>query len=118
MFSHVNRISKGVQTLKDDLLSLISRKQTHEDVFRAVNLIKEAKIKNTSADVMLGLPNQSKKSIEETLNYLIKNDFKHISVYTLQVEENTPLCSKIKTGELKPIDDDTTADMYSHACEI
>ncbi len=118
LFSQVNRISMGVQTLNDDLLSLISRKQTHEDVFRAVNLIKEAKIKNTSADVMLGLPNQSKKSIEETLNYLIKNDFKHISVYTLQVEENTPLCSKIKTGELKPIDDDTTADMYSHACEI
>ncbi len=110
----VNRISMGVQSLDDDLLKFISRKQCRSDVEKAVDILQKSNFDNISADVMLGLPKQTIKSIDETIEFLINNKFKHLSVYTLQIEEKTPLFQKMQSGTLKALDDDIIANMYNH----
>lgn len=113
ILSGVNRISMGVQTLDENLLKLISRKQTRSDIERAFDILKSKKFNNINADVILGLPTQTLESVKETIDYLVKNQVKHISVYTLQIEENTPLYNKIQSKILSALDDDTVAEMYS-----
>ena len=61
---------------------------------------------------MIGLPNQKIKDIKETLQKVIELQPEHISVYSLIVEENTPIAKKIDTGELKLPDEELERNMY------
>ena len=87
----INRISMGIQTLNDDLLKLINRKQTKEDCITALNLLNKYNFKNFNVDIMLGLPSQTKDDALNDLHVLLKYNPTHISVYSLILEENTPL---------------------------
>ncbi len=49
---------------------------------------------------MLGLPTQNLQDIESDLEKIIKLQPEHISVYSLTLEEGTPLEQKVKKGEL------------------
>jgi len=70
---------------------------------------------NVSSDVLIGLPDQSTESVQETLEYLIENKVKHISVYTLQVEKHTMLYDKIKRKKLKLPKDKKVNEVYTMA---
>lgn len=109
--SGVNRISLGVQCLDDQVLKQVGRLQTKQHVFNAFKLLKKHNVKNINADVIIGLPNQTEKSVASTINYLI-NKTTHISVYGLQVEQNTPLFKNIKDKKLVPLEEDKTAKIF------
>ena len=61
---------------------------------------------------MIGLPNQSIQDIKITLEKIIKLNPEHISVYSLIVEEKTPIEDKISKGELELPDEETERNMY------
>ena len=93
----VNRISVGVQCIDSKILANVGRFQTIENIENTFELLKKMGFNNVSADVMIGLPHQSVGAVRDTVEYLIERNVKHISVYTLQVEENTQLYKNIKT---------------------
>lgn len=94
----VNRISIGVQSLNSKLLKFHGRNQNTRQVKSVLKMLKDNNFNNISCDLMIGLPHQKNKDIIKTTKFLIKNDIKHISTYTLQVEENTELYKRVDLG--------------------
>ena len=98
----INRISIGLQTTNNKLLKNIGRIHNLEDFEKTYNLIKEKGFKNINVDLMIGLPNQTiediKQSIEKIVNLTPKP--KHISVYSLIIEENTPFEKMLEENKL------------------
>ncbi len=111
----VNRISLGLQSSADAERKKLGRRGTAEDVKNAVSYARLAGIENISLDVMLGIPEQTLKSLENTLKFCVGEGIPHISCYILKIEENTPFYKMRDTLNLP--DDDTVADMYLFMCE-
>ena len=61
---------------------------------------------------MIGLPNQSIADIKESLEKIIELNPEHISVYSLILEEGTPLFEKYKAGEIQLPDEELERNMY------
>ncbi len=87
----VNRISLGVQSLNDAELQILGRLHTAQKAKEALTLIFDAGFTNVSADAMFGLPNQTEESFAATLDALLAFPITHLSAYSLQWEEGTPL---------------------------
>lgn len=114
----VNRISVGVQCLDSHLLAEQGRIQSMENIVETFNILTDCEYENVSSDVLIGLPNQTIESVKETLEYLIENRVKHISVYTLQVEKHTMLYDKIKSKKLKLPKDKKVNAVYDMARDM
>ena len=101
----INRISIGLQTTNDELLKQIGRIHNYEQFLETYKLAKKVGFKNINVDLMLGLPNQRIIDLKESLENVLRLAPKHISVYSLIVEDGTPIANKIENGKLKLPDD-------------
>lgn len=108
----INRMSIGLQTTNDELLKQIGRIHNYEQFLETYKLAKKVGFKNINVDLMLGLPNQRIIDLKESLENVLKLAPKHISVYSLIVEEGTPIANKIENGKLKLPDDELERNMY------
>lgn len=106
----VNRLSLGVQTAIDGELKLIGRRHSFEEAKATFFEARGAGFENISVDLMLGIPSQTLDSLRASANQVIKLAAEHISIYSLQLEEGTPLYRMRERYSLA--DDDTAADMY------
>lgn len=106
----VNRISLGVQSAHENELKKLGRIHRNEDVVQSVKKIKNSGIDNISLDLMVGISEQTEQSLIESMDFCIGLDVKHISVYILKIEENTPY--KRLAPSLNLPDDDEQADLY------
>ena len=75
-------------------------------------MAREVGFKNINIDLMIGLPTQTIKDVEDTLEKIITLEPEHVSVYSLILEEGTKLENMINTGKLKLIPEDTERQMY------
>lgn len=108
----INRLSIGLQTTNDELLKQIGRIHNYEQFLETYKLAKKVGFKNINVDLMLGLPNQRIIDLKESLENVLRLAPKHISVYSLIVEDGTPIANKIKNGKLKLPDDELERNMY------
>ena len=106
----VNRLSLGVQSAIDEELKLIGRRHSFEEAQATFLAARGAGFENISVDLMLGIPSQTLDSLRASANQVIKLAAEHISIYSLQLEEGTPLYRMRERYSLA--DDDTAADMY------
>ena len=111
---HINRISMGVQSSDDDILKMLNRKHTFNDVKEAVKLLKENKLSNISVDLMYSLPGQDMDILKKTVYDILLLDVPHISLYSLTIEENSVFGKK----GIKNLDEDIEADMYEYIDKI
>lgn len=79
----VNRVSMGVQALRDDLLLRLGRVHSRERALFALDAILEAGITNVSVDLLCGVPGQSIQDLEEALAKLTAFPITHLSCYLL-----------------------------------
>ena len=103
----INRLSIGVQAMNDRLLRNIGRIHTTEEAVQAVLLAKGAGFDNINMDLMYGLPGQSQADFEDTLYQALALPVTHLSMYSLIVEEGTPLYARVEQGEEIPGDEET-----------
>ncbi len=109
----LNRISFGIQSCKEKELYTLGRIHSFSEACKAVELSKKAGIDNISADIMLGIPYQTKDSALESVRKIASLGVKHISAYMLKIEPGTRFdCEEIRS--LIP-DDDTVSDIYLEA---
>lgn len=108
----VNRISVGVQCLDQKLLANHGRIQSVDNVKETFKILRESEFPNVNGDVMIGLPGQSKRSVVQTIKFLLKNKVKHISTYTLQIERHTMLYYKLRRGKIKKMKDKDIIALY------
>ena len=107
----VNRISIGLQTIHENELKILGRNQTFEDFLAVYNSAREAGFENISVDIMYGIPSQTKESLKETLGRIIELSPEHISLYSLILEEGTPIYEMAESLDIP--DDDSVYEMYS-----
>lgn len=106
----INRISLGLQSANDNELKLLGRIHSLDDVKNTINLIKNAGVENISLDLMLGIPEQTEKSLKRSIDFCSNSGVTHISSYILKIEEGT-IFDKCREKYEFP-DEDTTADLY------
>lgn len=106
-----DRISFGVQSFNDDELKTIGRIHNAEQALKAVQMAKDVGFKRINADLMYGLSGQTLRSLEQSLAQMVALNLEHISVYSLILEEGTPLEKLVRNNELTLPDDDLVADM-------
>lgn len=110
-----NRCSLGVQCDDDAILKKLGRPHTFSQAVTAFNRIRKAGFKNISVDLIYGLPDQTLRSWEETLDHVLRMGPDHVSCYGLKLEEGTPLY--IYRDKYKLPSEDDQADMYLAAVE-
>lgn len=111
----INRISLGVQSLSDRNLKNIGRLHDAKSAIDKALMAAEH-FDNVSCDVIIGLPYDSEKSVIDELDVLAPI-VKHISVYQLTLEKNTPLYERVSEGLTILPDDDEVADMQVAAID-
>lgn len=113
--SGVNRLSFGLQSAIDSERRILGRLSDRNQVENAVKTAQKVGFENITLDVMLGVPNQTEKSLQETLDFCISLGVPHISAYMLKLEENTHFYKNQSKYNFP--DDDLTADLYLQMCK-
>lgn len=111
----VNRVSIGLQTTNPNVLKLIGRIHTTQEYIDAVEIIRNAGISNINTDILVGLPRQKMAHLKHTLKLITKLQCSHISVYSLILEEDTPLYQMVANKEVKLPAEEKAITMYNFA---
>ena len=106
----VNRISLGMQSAVDKERRTLGRKADKERISQVIALLREYGITNISLDIMLGIPHQTKESLNETLDFIIEAGVPHVSAYILKIEDGTHF-HKSREKYVFP-DEDIVCDFY------
>ena len=109
----VNRLSIGLQSADDRELAALGRIHTFGDFLTTYDAARRAGFDNISADLMFGIPEQTRESFRDTLRRVTALYPEHLSVYGLILEEGTPFYRMRDTLALP--DEDTESDMYRDA---
>ena len=107
----INRLSLGIQCKNDDVLWAVGRRTTVLQIEGAVSMIGKFWHGTWCADFIAGLPLQSKEMLAEDIEFAAENGASHISLYSLAVEEGTPLAEKIHSGKTR-LDEDSADDIW------
>lgn len=113
----VNRLSLGAQSFDADLLKTLGRIHTPEEIAQAVQWARAAGFGSLNLDFMFGLPDQTMRQWQETLEQALALRPEHLSLYSLIIEEGTPFYDWTNEGRITPGDEDLCADMYEYADE-
>ncbi len=108
----VNRVSMGVQTFSDRRLRLLHRRHDSRQAFVAYDRMRSAGIGNISLDMMFGFPSETLAECREDIERIVGLHPEHVSAYSLQYEEGTPLYSMLKQGKIKEIGEEDSLAMY------
>ncbi len=114
----VNRLSLGVQSAQEGELRLFRRTHTFADAVKAVHLARDAGFDNINLDLIYGIPYQTLESWQDTLARAIGLAPEHLSLYSLTIEEGTPLHMWVAKGKVPAPDPDLAADMYEVAQDV
>lgn len=110
-------VELGLQTSNDEIGNLINRKYTSADFTRAVNILNKYNL-DVIAHIMVGLPNETKQDIKDTINFINSHKLQGIKIHSTYVVENTILADMYKKGEYKALDLDdyieTLIDILTH----
>lgn len=118
----VNRVSLGVQSFVDEECSAVGRSHSRVVTLADIGRLRAAGIGNIGIDLIAGLPHQTEQSWDFSLGETLASGVPHVSVYMLEVDEESRLGNELLAGGSRyhahfVPDDDLTADLYLSACE-
>jgi oxygen-independent coproporphyrinogen-3 oxidase len=116
-----NRISMGVQSFDDAELRAAGRMHRRADVFNATEILRAAGFANLSFDLIAGLPHQTDRSWEDSVEQLLCLKPEHVSIYMMEIDEGSRLGLEVlQDGErysAKALpSDDSMANYYEDGC--
>src|SRR5690348_7657764 len=95
----VNRISLGVQSWDNNLLTLLGREHSAPQAEESFRIFRDAGFSNISLDLMFALPGQTEGQWHDSLQKTITLEPEHISTYCLTYEEDTEFLARFEAGE-------------------
>lgn len=118
----VNRVSLGVQSFVDAEAASVGRLHKRGTVADDIAQLRSAGISNINIDLIAGLPHQTYESWHISLGEAIAFGVPHVSLYMLEVDEDSRLGRELIAGGAKyhahfVPDDDLTADLYVQASD-
>lgn len=108
----INRLSIGLQSTNNRLLELIGRIHNYNEFLETYKLARNVGFNNINVDLMLALPTQTLDEIIGSVREVISLKPEHISLYSLILEEGTPLYTRVNSGELELTDEKLERHMY------
>ena len=110
-----DRVSVGMQSAIAREINILGRLHTPEEAAYTVRKAQAAGFDNTSLDLMLGIPLQTKDSLRQSIAFCADCGVRHISSYILKIEEGTPFYSNKELLSLP--DEDEQAELYLFAVD-
>jgi oxygen-independent coproporphyrinogen-3 oxidase len=118
----VNRLSFGVQSFVDAECAAVGRLHTGTECRDELRRVAAAGVERVGVDLIVGLPHQTEASWRYTVAQALESGVEHVSVYMLEVDEDSRLGREALAGGLRygagslP-DEDRVADWYAAGCE-
>jgi putative oxygen-independent coproporphyrinogen III oxidase len=97
----INRVSLGVQSFVEGEIRRTGRKHTAETVCDDIRILREAGIDNCNIDLIAGLAGQTESSWRESLEWIERLAPQHVSVYMLEVDEDSRLGKEMLLGGVR-----------------
>ena len=118
----INRVSLGVQSFVRGELARTGRKHTAEIVAAEIGVLQAAGIKNLNIDLIAGLPGQTVASWQESLDWIERLAPPHVSVYMLEVDDDSRLGHEMRLGGVRygaadVPSEELTVELYERAAE-
>jgi oxygen-independent coproporphyrinogen-3 oxidase len=118
----INRVSLGAQSFVDAEIRRTGRKHTAQTIAEDVRTLAAAGIANYNIDLIAGLAAQTESSWRESLDWIERLDPPHVSVYMLEIDDDSRLGHELLLGGVRYFANETpseeqTADFYEIAVE-
>ena len=119
----INRVSLGVQSFVERELAQTGRKHRAPTVAADVELLRAAGIANINIDLIAGLPFQTEASWSGSLEWTVRLEAPHVSVYMLEIDQDSRLGLEIlgegsRYGAKQAPSEDLTATLYETAVDF
>ena len=109
----INRVSIGLQSIIDKNIKYLGRHHDKTQALEVIQNLKNCGIDNINVDLIYALEIQTLEDLKIDLDFILDLNIKHISTYSLIIEEHTKLGIK----NIDPIDEELDYDMYKYICE-
>jgi oxygen-independent coproporphyrinogen-3 oxidase len=113
----VDRLSLGVQSLRDDSLKFLGRTHSAADALHALKAAKN-KFRSISLDLIYALPGQGLDDWRGELGEALALGADHLSLYELTIEPGAAFSRAVRRGDWTPADDDRASDLYEATQEL
>jgi oxygen-independent coproporphyrinogen-3 oxidase len=119
----VSRVSLGVQSFVDGESAAVGRTHTAESCIREFARLRAAGVRDIGADLIAGLPHQTRESWRTSLETACSSELSHLSVYLLEIDEGSRLGREVLGGGARlhapaVASEEVAAEMYEEACEF
>lgn len=113
-----NRLSIGAQSFLDHELKMMGRLHTAADISETVAAARGAGFDNISLDLIYALPGQTMEEWQYNLLAALRLEPEHISIYSLQLDNDSPWGRACEKGLLAAADEDLEADMLAFSWQL
>ncbi len=114
----LNRLSVGAQSFDEAVLRILGRLHSAGQIVETLDAARDAGLENISLDLMFGISGQSEESWERTVAEAIGQDPAHISLYSLEIMENTGFARDEAKGIYRQTEEEADRKMYAKALEM
>ena len=119
----VNRVSLGVQSFVDRESAAVGRTHTERECVREIARLRAVGLAEVGADLIAGLPYQTRESWAHSLSVATGVGLTHLSVYMLEVDEDSRLGREVMAGGTRfhahgVPQEEIAAELYEQACEV
>ena len=111
----ITRLSLGVQSLSDPVLSFLGRTHTATQAVETFRLARNSGFDAIGIDLIYGVPGQTDGQWHDTLNRVVSLGPEHVSAYNLSLDEGSLLKAEVEAGRVRMPDDDTVVSQYEAA---
>jgi oxygen-independent coproporphyrinogen III oxidase len=108
----INRLSIGIQSFRDDILTFFNRAHNAAEAVRSVEDARAAGFDNISIDLIYGVPGQDNTAWQAGLDEALDFKPEHISAYSLTIEERTVFGKWRTANKLTPMDESLVAEQF------
>lgn len=119
----VNRVSLGVQSFVDRESTAVGRSHTGDSCLQEIARLRMKGVTEVGADLIAGLPYQTRESWRRSLEAACNSELTHLSVYLLEIDEGSRLGREVLGGGARlhapaVANDELAAALYEDACEF
>ena len=110
----INRVSIGLQTLNNNILKKLGRIHNASDFFQSYDMLAKVGFENINVDLIFDLPDQTIDMGVKDVETLVNLGVKHISFYSLIIEEGTLMHRLHQQNKLNLLDEDSERKLYHY----
>jgi oxygen-independent coproporphyrinogen-3 oxidase len=114
----VNRLSLGIQSFSDGMLTRLGRAHSAQEGIAAFATAREAGFANIGIDLIHSLPGQTQEKWQGELDRAVLLQPEHISAYGLTIEEGTPFHAMEQSGELTLPEEEAATEMFETTSQL